>query len=521
MSDDLHKDKLEDFLKKAFEEYSDQPAGDLWDRIEQDLPPEPKRRRAAWLFWTLGSLLLIVAGFVLQHFYFKKQIKQVETEIRQSQALIDDLEAQLRRSKAYTPESVSPAESMKESAAPTTEPNQFLPANIPPHRKEQEPEAVENERNMKTTAEKSSELVDGNATSKDTSTAAEKIVDHYIDSMENSQEQAAEVEPSKVEIPAIIVPEREAFAGETNDTLTESQETLNPENETVEIVAEALPNQDFPAMPLAAATQKKGFIIGANVMPSWTWQSVKPENNNLPPPPPGRPRIDDGLQNPAEGYAFGIMAGYAFDKQWSVWSGLQWQNQTLHATHKPRLPHRIGKCPEPGGSIARNCEFEYDLFTSGGEAQISLRVEQVDTMRPIPRDELVNLELKTTHRSTYFSVPFLAKYTFGTGRWHGNLRTGFIANFLTDTKLTVDQIESLNVNFRPNLRKPPSGKIETTKKTSFDLVLGAGLEYEWGDRFFVSLEPTFSAQLTDRNASRMFKTSGYALGLSAGIFYRI
>lgn len=65
MSEQIHKDNLEDFFRKSLENFGDEPSGDLWDKIEGGIPPKPRSnigQRATWLAAALLVGLVLTWG---------------------------------------------------------------------------------------------------------------------------------------------------------------------------------------------------------------------------------------------------------------------------------------------------------------------------------------------------------------------------------------------------------------------------------------------------------------------------
>ena len=67
MSKDSKNNNLEDFFRNSLKNYSENPSNDLWDRIEENIPPKPsKRLKPAYAL--LALLLLLTLGFGLRIF---------------------------------------------------------------------------------------------------------------------------------------------------------------------------------------------------------------------------------------------------------------------------------------------------------------------------------------------------------------------------------------------------------------------------------------------------------------------
>lgn len=64
MEKNIHDDRLDDFVKKSFDGYSEEPGMDMWDRIEVGLPPEePGKPWALHGVATDGNWRLLLSSF--------------------------------------------------------------------------------------------------------------------------------------------------------------------------------------------------------------------------------------------------------------------------------------------------------------------------------------------------------------------------------------------------------------------------------------------------------------------------
>lgn len=503
MSDHLHKDNLDDFLKKAFDHYSESPSADMWERIEKDLPPERPSFRRFWLIAGLATLFVLLSLVAVQQFYFHQKIEKLENEVRQTEQAMKDMkseEEERRRKGAGENGRAGAEENGSEGAIKKAN------ASIAGGQQISKSAAKANAQNAPTELKSEPHI------------AVENAVPSTL------------LQPT----PVIISPNTQLQITESNQENAAFAETQNPENQPVLDRLAILDLQNFSqttATPVlavstksfpAAVASKPHFSVGAFTMPTLTWKEI--EITQQPPPRPGPPRppfVKDSIHNPAFSVQYGLTANYAFNQNWSVESGLWYQSLEQTTTHQPRLEHRFGKCPDPRSNIARNCEFNYDLNNGNGDAEISFRVEQVDTTERIQPTERVAMQVTSTLKTTQLSIPLMVKYNFQKGKWRFSAKAGGLASVYTKSDLRVDKLESLNPKFRVRQEDRPEAKVTTTPKNSLDLVLGLGVGYSFNDRFSVIIEPTYLRQLTESNASNFFKTTEQAVGISAGIFYRI
>ncbi|HMX38877.1 MAG TPA: hypothetical protein PKD78_01075 [Saprospiraceae bacterium] len=88
MEDHLHEDKLDDYVRKSFEAYEEDPAPDMWGRIEGDMPPAAPLRARRFSLWpyrwqaAAAALILVLTSTLLcEHLYFTERIKTLSEQL--------------------------------------------------------------------------------------------------------------------------------------------------------------------------------------------------------------------------------------------------------------------------------------------------------------------------------------------------------------------------------------------------------------------------------------------------------
>lgn len=82
MEKNIHDDRLDDFVKKSFDGYSEEPGMDMWDRIEVGLPPEEPGKPLGFTWrgyrWQLAAaivILLLIARLVCVEKYYQEKLR--------------------------------------------------------------------------------------------------------------------------------------------------------------------------------------------------------------------------------------------------------------------------------------------------------------------------------------------------------------------------------------------------------------------------------------------------------------
>ena len=86
MEKNIHNDHLDDYVRKSFEDYEENPASDMWGRIEEELPPvvpEPvvrpgigSIRRYFWQMSAAAAILLLISSLVCGRLYYENKIRE-------------------------------------------------------------------------------------------------------------------------------------------------------------------------------------------------------------------------------------------------------------------------------------------------------------------------------------------------------------------------------------------------------------------------------------------------------------
>ncbi|HMG15134.1 MAG TPA: hypothetical protein VK590_06795, partial [Saprospiraceae bacterium] len=90
MEENIHNDKLDEFVNRSFESYSENPPDSLWDAIEAGLetPVIHPVKVAGFPIWKYAAgllILLLSAALITQHLFYKEKLNQItQANIRQN-----------------------------------------------------------------------------------------------------------------------------------------------------------------------------------------------------------------------------------------------------------------------------------------------------------------------------------------------------------------------------------------------------------------------------------------------------
>jgi outer membrane murein-binding lipoprotein Lpp len=489
MEEKLPKDGLEAFLKKSFEDYSESPSGDLWDKIEADLPPvaAPKFRFAR-RWWLGAAAVLILSVFTCQHFYFKNKISKLSRQVETTTTQLHQLQAKEQQLPADIKQPVPAAQ---HPAAKSTAPGTEQTAGVaPPNRNTAKP--------LPPATWPGSE----NAAS---APAAERPI----------AAQPAESEPPLAEgpdsQPAMAQDDAVAAATPLNSGVLDLLNTPALQFLFAEMAPPVLHTAASVA-PVIPPTKKGRFSLGFNVMPMAFQEKITTAMSGH---PGGMMHFHNETRSSGQTIFAGVTADYGLDDRLSLLSGLNYRKNSFTSAHQPVF--NFGNMM--GGQSHHEYSVQYELSTSAGQVSVDLRAEQSDTTVQISAGEQIGLEIKTRQSQEYLSLPLGLRYRLGTGRFGWNVKGGIIANFLLSSDLGISEISSSNAMFMRWAGSVTNSGQEGLRSVALDYFAGIGLNYAIAKSWSLGLEPTVIGSLSNAQKDPNIRVSRYSVGLNAALLY--
>lgn len=499
MEENLHNDRLEDFLKKSLEGHKEKPSDDVWDKIAADLGSDAPAKPAYRKRWLLALLLLIPLGVIIyQQRSFQNQLERLSREIEQNEVQIKELKAREndpQNRSAETPPSAAPPQADNTSAGQTGSEKNFEKSVAQTNESKPESRASYTALNPKTAPAAPPSFED-------------ETPQIFSDNAGLPVANVADTEPSSAEILA-------ALKIETPQTLPLRAVFLD-----YKMSPEILPATPLFVFENAAASRKTGAKIGAHITPYLTKTKIEAK------PPPTRPipgRKSFPVETTAEGNGFlaGLNVEMPLFKNLSLESGIDYRSNVLSTQHKSVFQYRE-RMPPPGAQNPNpRHDFNYDLNAPTGNYEITVRVSGVDSSRvPPPDTEQLEFVVESEETSQMVSIPLALKYRLGAGRWKVAFKGGVLANFLLKSDFEIREIRSLNPRFRVAERLRPVPDNAPKNSFSLDYLAGIGLEYQIGKSWNLNLEPVVTGTFVDNNNTDFLNISNTYLGLNAGISYQ-
>ena len=512
MEEKLPNDKLEDFLKKSFEDYTESPPGDLWDKIESGLAPAPK----PFIFrgWWIAAAAAVVLGiFLAQHFYFENKIDRLTRELEKNSVELQGLETNEQDGKVFQAQQLESDQSLPLENLPQASAD---PPAAPPEVKqfpgETAPEAIEK------TTEKS-EIILKKQPNRDAGLATENIENEVVNPLEvqNSNPSAIQMETAVTDIPNSVSNPASSGRLAAPELLDLINSKVTPEHfKTLKPNLYQLSTDPVAYNRLSA---------GVRVMPMATKDRITQVRPDIFHHRPGGPDKFVNNQQVVSGQSlvFGATLGYELDDHLSLVSGLDYRRTETSSSHRTEFMFKEQMMPmghHHGGTEELYHDFSYNLNTASGLVEVEVRVEAADTTLPIPDNEVLAFKVNTNKVTSHLSIPLAFKYNFGKGRLHGYLKGGVTFNFLLNDVFEIKQVQSLNDHFRISPARSLKGTPQNLKSVSMNYLAAAGVEYDLTKSVSLSVEPTFMGSLGSEHSANFIRSSSYMVGVSAGLNYQ-
>ncbi len=505
MEKNIHDDRLDDYVRKSFEDYEETPAFDMWARIEDELAPADDPVPLFIRLWpsfsrivAAAAILLLLCALVCNRLYYENKIREMAAQ-------------QVRKQQSAS-ETVAPPHSPTPSGASAGHTN---------------PESSTGARKMLSPHLKTPHI-DNAATNDAKSTNSGSVsVQRAGDSVQPLSPKSPVVPAFVENAPPVQAPEHPFPAAAGKDTSDASgPESLPTDlserlkfNYLQPLVTAPLSKPAaftppvIPVVPSLATGSE--WYLGIQATPAMLVEKTGPERTGG-----MRPRLVSAQEKTGFTADYWLKLGRKGPGIWGFESGIGYRKIERNALHTARFRLLNGRLNTGGGPQERSYDFDYDLDTYGGSAEVTLRMEQVDPGTVIPETEPVRIQVRTSEQTTLLRLPLLATATFGKGRTYAVIKGGILSNIVLHNELDIVTRVSENVQFRPGqgssaymLRPNRAGKIYLGYQFS------AGMEYRAGRHWSWVLEPSVSGDFARKNSAGRYLPAIVTTGVNAGINY--
>jgi len=441
MEENIHDDKLDDYVRKSFEGYEEDPSADMWSRVEDDLLPPasvPTPRasylRYGWQALAATVILILFSMLVCEHLYYEEKLRALTAPPAEARESKDNSTGKAIQEISKLP---APNPSQKQLDSTTTSPNVLDSAN------ERISASPLNIQKVMKGRSKSSNQQREKPGVKEGSFISPHPQKSVAQDAQNENDKISAT-PSIIGVAKPEVPLYQAIGSSKHV----DQNIPKPiDIAFIPIPPNVLkwPSPNSPAIaiakiPIEPVHEPSGWYVGLQTSLFANIEKPRTPNSR-----PGRPAFSSKQKNAGITSIWWLKTGKKLNERFSLESGVGYQSTTRSATHTPRF--RFGDGTHQGPSGTRRI-FQYDLSTQEGTAEVSLRMEETSGS-PASDDEPVTLSITTSARTEMLRIPLLAGYRFGGGRLQGKLKAGLLGNFVVKNELDIAARVSQNARFQP------------------------------------------------------------------------
>lgn len=494
MEENLHKDKLGDFVRSSLNDHEELPPSDMWERVESAMAEEGQK--PAFWFWTpriqrIAAALLVfalVTTVVAEYWYYEGKLKSLQTGNVEAPNKTEEQPVRIK-----TPANGTETEIENKGVNKS-------------ENKSESPEEVH-----------SQEIVNSKA-----------VPTHAIPQQENAP---IKKEPKEIMTAEDRKPATEKAAASSAGTGHVSEMPVTgPENASLLvqplIALENLPSspQAIPSAPgkqpvfapVKAAVAAKPMIEPVKNSSGWYLglqggTAFHVGKAKTPISRPGRPAFanqQQSAQNTLVWLRAGKrMNGFLFE------SGIGYQNMRREVSISPRF--RFGEGLQIGSPMDRRRLYQCELNTYGGTAEVDLSMERSSSAPQPSDDEPVKLKINVKERLEWLRVPLLIGGYLERNQWQGSIKAGVVANFMLKNEVGITSSVSQSALFQPvtnALRFKP-------KSFVWGYYMATNVGYRLNRNFSLSLEHALMVDLPGKDQYRRSLPKHYLMGLNLGATY--
>lgn len=444
MEKKLYNDRLEDYVKKSFEDYEEIPPGDMWNRIEEELPPQaPVRRPPGFLYlykWQIAAasvIMLLACRLLLVQSYYEQQLRSIAAQNQMVGSIKQSL-----------------------SAAPEITSNKTI----------------------------STENFGGSYT-RSTATHAQKI-----NTTDNASQLPGMVPDNSVGGLVVNQPSLPPEDGKTVQQVFNQQVSDIADFSRLPAAGPVMLKTSNPVSIPSAVTPiikpvgggRKWYVL-AGIAPG------RIKERQMPPRPGGHsPVFASRSEMPETTTSFSLRIGRALNRKMAVEGGLSYQEMKRETIHKPRFEFREGQTIPTGGTHHQQARsFQYDLNTYGGAASVTLRADVVGGNIP-DENERIEAVIKSNEHIQLLQVPLTVAGRIGEGRLLGVIRAGVVGNYMISNNFEVTAYQLDNPELQLQDNNAYTVEFHSPRRFFPGYQIALGAEYRVSGKLSVSAFPVIT-----------------------------
>jgi len=497
MKKNLPNDGLDEFLKKSFEGYEENPSHDVWENISSGLKKETvgsatvDGTRMVFKWWMAAAAGLLLCAGVTQYFYFNNKMDELVQRVDNQGIILDELEKKNEQKHTETSK-----ESLSQNTPTLSE--EISNSNIF-EKKEIKNSSVVIQTNKLQKKGSNKNLPDVNPqNSASREVNVEKQFRNFIEDF----------------------PPRSINDGGNSSFLSDnpSDQNFNNKTEFSETPNENIKssNKQQPTLPLEQLIADDNFLKidkdyqfelptankiipiskmknGISIIPfaSYYQSNERIVFNGIARPSPSIPIHH--LQNLNGDFAgsiqqFGLKVDFGVKGNWKIETGVAYRSEVFQATHNTLTQFR----DRQSGSNCCSAEFSFKLNTGDGLADVNIQTSR-ESNEPIADNEPILVEIEVERVRTNFSIPLKLNYYSENGSWIFGGGIGLAFNIPIKNELKLNGIvdhEKLD-----NQIKTPQPQERITSGIGMDAIASLNLGYKLTENLSLEITPSFIYQL--------------------------
>ena len=519
MDENLHNDKLDEFVNRSFEQYSEDPSDSVWDAIDSRLGAPaytvvPNRSSQIWKYAAVLTILLLSAALINQHYGYKRKLAEIKMTlpVNNASTQTEETTATAVNDKSITKTQENTIQETKENSASTTQNKATI-------------EVTKAQKSNKTSHQENRIVANTKSRSSNNSVVEKNNINEVVSVDKTNKEIFKPVNTSKeneeVVKEGVAINNTGIEKTNTEDGLSHI-ETLDP---VPSLHSTVFNKQELSGLGAPFVLPAKKFVpnMYASVMlsPSFTYE-IKNSKPSFDPMHQGQ--VNNEQVGAIYSNDLNLRIGANLSSHWGIETGAGYIQMNRVAVHKPQFKFKDhhGGPGGPGGPPDNNhyFDFNYGLNTFGGSTNIEVRVENVDTSYMFKDDDQINLDITTNEKVEILRIPLVGVYKFPMGRFGLIMKGGFVGNFLLKNELQITGLNTNNVKLKDkednHHQRPP---IQSPSKFQLGYLASAGAYYNLTRNLSVIAEPYISGNLSTTNCNGSKLPSYYSIGLNTGLTY--
>ena len=498
MSDEIRKDRLEEFFRTHLEHFEEDPGEALFADIAANIPPKPSlwEKFRGWILPSLGLILLAALIFSLLQY---RNVKDLSSQVNEQTQEIEGLKKQL--------------ESIEENT---------ISANTDTDTNETEQQGIETQNNKAINSNSTAQFNYSNTEAAKTKTSSSTLepknsaIQETTKSIDNFSQNNLQFTSDENSEFVSASDERKDLEKTSTDVNTKEQSQEKQETALSAFLGPLSPIQQLELALLDSKLSEeevKAFDAPIENYPHFYYMAYFE---------PMRMRelgvsgiaVDSSTLNGSVSN-YGLLGGLQFSKHWSIQTGLGFRNINVGLENNIRsFDYTLRNAVTDDNGFVTS---EFIVGTGMKDIVLKLTNELQNDGKDIEGGESFRIELNVPYALRYYHVPLWLRYHHDEGKYHLSVKLGVIYHALMGEK--YGNITSEITGDHPSINRLKFNSIDinvpSTKNNFIELGAGIGIQYELTKNIRVGVDPTFY-----RSLNPVFERNTWGVGLHTNISYR-